>query len=173
MVPVAVNISQQSFVAGNLLEQLQSLVGLFGLQPGDIELELTEGALLEPTPQVLTLISAINDLGIGLVIDDFGTGYSSLGYLHRFPLQKLKIDRSFVSGVEDAGDSQVITRTIVKMAQELGFGLVAEGVENARQADFLSRSGCVVHQGFWYDQALEPESVEGMLQALPSESLPE
>lgn len=173
VVPVAVNISQQSFVAGNLLEQLQSLVGLFGLQPGDIELELTEGALLEPTPQVLTLISAINDLGIGLVIDDFGTGYSSLGYLHRFPLQKLKIDRSFVSGVEDAGDSQVITRTIVKMAQELGFGLVAEGVENARQADFLSRSGCVVHQGFWYDQALEPESVEGMLQALPSESLPE
>ncbi|MDO6806635.1 EAL domain-containing protein, partial [Wenyingzhuangia sp. 1_MG-2023] len=80
VVPVAVNVSQQSFVAGNLLEHLQSLVKRFDLQAGDIEIELTEEALLEPTPQVLALIAAINRLGIGLVIDDFGTGYSSLGY---------------------------------------------------------------------------------------------
>ncbi|MDO6683295.1 EAL domain-containing protein [Oceanobacter sp. 5_MG-2023] len=168
VVPVAVNVSQQSFVAGNLLEHLQSLVERFDLQAGDVEIELTEEALLEPTPQVLALIAAINRLGIGLVIDDFGTGYSSLGYLHRFPLQKLKIDRSLVAGVDNAGDNRVIARTIVRMAQELSFGLVAEGVENVYQADFLSRSGCVVHQGFWYDQALDPESIERMLVALPT-----
>ncbi|MDO6806492.1 EAL domain-containing protein, partial [Wenyingzhuangia sp. 1_MG-2023] len=80
--------------------------------------------------------------------------------MHRFPLQKLKIDRSLVAGVDNAGDNRVIARTIVRMAQELSFGLVAEGVENVYQADFLSRSGCVVHQGFWYDQALDPESIE-------------
>nr|WP_246624659.1 GGDEF and EAL domain-containing protein [Oceanobacter mangrovi] len=164
LVPVAVNVTQQSFAAGNLHEQLQWLQRKHDLQAGDLEIELTEGTLLEPTRRVLEMVNAIRELGFGMVIDDFGTGYSSLSYLHRFPLQKLKIDRSFVSGLESTPESRVITRTIVKMAQELGLGLVAEGVESDRQAEYLCSIGCDVHQGFYYEHALTPEQTALLLQ---------
>ncbi len=163
-VTVAVNISQQSFVEGSLLEQLEWLARSHQLQDGDIDLELTEGALLQPTDAVLDMVTAIRKLGFALTIDDFGTGYSSMNYLHRFPLQKLKIDRSFISQLETAEECRVITRNIVRMAQELKLGLVAEGVENGEQSAFLKATGCDVHQGFYYDRALTPEQVVRLLE---------
>lgn len=151
---VAVNITQPTFVTGRLVEYIYELLGKYKIDPSWLELEITEGALLEPSPQVLETISGLKAMGIALAIDDFGTGYSSLAYLHRYQVDKLKIDRSFVSSIEEEEEGRVITKTIISMARGLGLKVLAEGVENNQQLAFLQDSQCETYQGFLCSPAL-------------------
>lgn len=151
---VAVNISQPTFIAGGLPERLEQLLAEYELDPRWLELEITEGALLEPTPQVLNTIARLKAMGISLAVDDFGTGYSSLAYLHRYRVDKLKIDRRFVSSVGDEEEGRVITRTIMSMARELGLAVLAEGVETEEQLDFIRANGCQICQGYYFSRPL-------------------
>jgi diguanylate cyclase (GGDEF)-like protein/PAS domain S-box-containing protein len=160
---VAVNITQPTFVAGGLVETLQLLLQRYHLDAGWLELEITEGALLEPTPAVLDTIAGLKALGVSLAVDDFGTGYSSLAYLHRYKVDKLKIDRSFVIGL-DEDDGQVITTTIIQLAKGLGLKVLAEGVECIEQLEFLRANHCETYQGFYFSRPLPAAELQHWLQ---------
>ena len=162
---VAVNITQPTFVAGGLVEMLQKLLQQYDIDPSWLELEITEGALLEPTPQVMDTIAGLKALGIALAVDDFGTGYSSLAYLHRYRVDKLKIDRSFVNSIETEEEGQVITTTIINMAKGLGLEVLAEGVENAQQLAFLQQNQCETYQGFYFSKPLPVAEMEQLWDA--------
>jgi len=151
-ITVAVNITQPTFMAGGLVGRLTALLEETGIDPSWLELEITEGALLEPSSQVLSTISGLKALGVALAIDDFGTGYSSLSYLHRYQVDKLKIDRGFVQSVEVEDEGKVITRTIIQMAKGLGLQVLAEGVETEGQLHFLRDNGCETCQGFFFSR---------------------
>ncbi|MEK9711012.1 MAG: EAL domain-containing protein [Thalassolituus sp.] len=149
---VAVNITQPTFMAGGLVARLSGLLKETGIDPSWLELEITEGALLEPSPQVLNTIAGLKELGVALAVDDFGTGYSSLAYLHRYRVDKLKIDRGFVQSADVDEEGKVITRTIIQMAKGLGLAVLAEGVETEGQLEFLRENGCETYQGFYFSR---------------------
>ncbi|UTW49662.1 EAL domain-containing protein [Bacterioplanoides sp. SCSIO 12839] len=163
LIQVAVNITQPTFVAGGLVELLEKLLQEYQILPGWLELEITEGALLEPTPQVLETIAGLKKLGVALAVDDFGTGYSSLAYLHRYQVDKLKIDRSFVNSIEHQDEGKVITTTIINMAKGLGLDVLAEGVETQQQLDFLRQNHCEIYQGFLFSKPLPVDDMETLM----------
>ncbi|MEJ6006015.1 EAL domain-containing protein [Paucibacter sp. AS339] len=158
--PVAVNVSALQFQQSQFAETVAQVLRSSGLPPALLELELTESILLRDAEEALHRLQALAALGVCMSIDDFGTGYSSLGYLKRFPIQRLKIDRSFVKGlpgdVSDAG----IVNAIIQMGQALRLHVIAEGVETEVQRDFLARAGCDEFQGFLYAPALDPQAFE-------------
>jgi diguanylate cyclase (GGDEF)-like protein len=133
------------------------------LQPGQLELEITERLLLEELPDTALALRELDGLGVRLSIDDFGTGYSSLGYLKRFPVDVLKIDRSFVNDVLVDGSDAALVRAILALAKALQLEVVAEGVEAEAQADFLRANGCACAQGFWFSRPLRAEDVPAFL----------
>ena len=152
---LAVNITQPTFISGGLVEHLSALLKYYRLNPKWLELEITEGALLKPTPGVMNTIAGIKELGISLAVDDFGTGYSSLAYLHRYRVDKLKIDRSFISTLEDEEEEgRIITRTILNLAEGLGLKVLAEGVETQGQLKFMQENGCHTFQGYYFSKPL-------------------
>ena len=131
-----------------------------------LELELTESILLEEAEEALARLHSLAGLGVALSIDDFGTGYSSLSYLKRFPISKLKIDRSFVTGLPaDEGDRAIVSATI-GMARALKLDVVAEGVETAAQKQYLDGLGCAAFQGYLCSAALAPEAFEVLARGL-------
>ena len=148
---VAVNLSPRQFNDG-LLERIERCLGLSGLEPAALELEITERLLMSDSDTVLPMLSELNTMGVRVSVDDFGTGYSSLSYLKRFPLHNLKIDRSFVAGLPDHRDSIAITQAVVAMAHSLGMNVTAEGVETAEQAAFLRAIDCDKQQGYLYSR---------------------
>lgn len=156
---IAVNISQQTFVMGGFIELLQDMIELTQIDPTLLELEITEGALLEPSPIVLDTLEGIKALGVRLAVDDFGTGYSSLAYLHRYHVDKLKIDQSFVQSIEQDNEARVITSSIIQLAAGLGLDVLAEGVETESQLQFLLDNGCDSCQGFIFSRAVPAEDL--------------
>ena len=133
-----------------------------------LELELTESILVRDADEALSRLQALSQLGVQLSIDDFGTGYSSLAYLKRFPIDKLKIDRSFVSGLPDDDSDVGIVRAILQMAQALGMKVIAEGVETELQRAFLKSEGCAFFQGYLFSPAIDAISFEHrLLRAAP------
>ena len=158
--PVAVNVSALQFQQTQFVEQVAEVLRDAGLPPGLLELELTEGILLRDAQDALHRLEALSALGIGMSIDDFGTDYSSLGYLKRFPIQRLKIDRSFIMGLPgDASDAGIVN-AIIQMGRALRLQVIAEGVETEAQRDFLNRAGCDEFQGYLYAPALDPRTFE-------------
>ncbi len=160
---LAVNVSPRQLLQQNFAQTVREIVQASGLDPAQLELEITEGILAksEASAAVLREISLI---GVRLSIDDFGTGYSSLAYLKRFPISTLKIDQSFVRGVpDDAEDSAVVVATIA-MARSLGLRLVAEGVETAAQLGFLRAHSCDAIQGYHFSRLVTPEVMTRLLQ---------
>ena len=157
---VAVNVSALQFQQAQFVETVADALRASGLPPSMLELELTESVLLRDADEALTRMEALAALGVCMSIDDFGTGYSSLGYLKRFPIQRLKIDRSFVKGlpgdVSDAG----IVNAIIQMGRALRLQVIAEGVETEAQRECLARLGCNEYQGWLYAPALEPKAFE-------------
>jgi EAL domain-containing protein (putative c-di-GMP-specific phosphodiesterase class I) len=118
------------------------------LPPSRLELEITEGTLMGDTQNALRILTALKALGVKIAMDDFGTGYSSLSYLRKFPFDKIKIDRSFISEVEDHAEAETIVHTIIAMCHSLRLNVTAEGVETTRQLAMLRTHGCTFAQGY-------------------------
>jgi diguanylate cyclase (GGDEF)-like protein/PAS domain S-box-containing protein len=145
---IAVNLSGRQLKNYPLAEVLADVLTKTGIDPTCLELELTEGAIMENLEKTISLLHAVKDMGVGLSIDDFGTGYASLSYLKSFPIDKLKIDRSFVSGVPLDPDDTALTLAIIAMAGSLRLKVIAEGVETAEQMAFLREHSCHEVQGY-------------------------
>jgi len=156
----AVNLSPRQFHDENLLGNIIGILREFDVPASALELEITEGSVMENPDAAVTLLNHLNQHGLSIAIDDFGTGYSSLGYLKRFPVSKLKIDRSFVMDIPGDPDDSAIAIAVIQLARTLGLKTVAEGVETAEQRQFLSDQGCDMLQGYWYSKPLDAASFE-------------
>ncbi|MFG6467748.1 putative bifunctional diguanylate cyclase/phosphodiesterase [Roseateles sp. BYS87W] len=158
--PVAVNVSALQFQQPHFVDTVAAALRDAMLPASLLELELTEGVLMRDTEEGLRRMHALAALGVTLSIDDFGTGYSSLGYLKRFPIQRLKIDRSFVQGLPGDPSDVGIANAIVQMGRALGLQVIAEGVETEAQRDFLAQAGCHEFQGYLFARPLRPDEFE-------------
>jgi len=147
---MAVNISAMQFQQPSFMATLRDVLTTTGIEPQSLELEITESLLMQPLADLHARLKELAAMGVTLALDDFGTGYSSLGYLKRLPLTRLKIDRTFVSGLPDNAEDVAITRATLSMARDLGMSVVAEGVETAAQRDYLVGHGCTLLQGWLY-----------------------
>ncbi|MBV8626125.1 MAG: EAL domain-containing protein, partial [Herbaspirillum sp.] len=145
--PVAVNISPRQFQHPGFAARIEDLLARTGIDPALLELEITEGAVMEQTESAIDLLKHLRRLGLKLAIDDFGTGYSSLGYLKRFPIDKLKIDQSFIRLLGQGTQDAAIVRTVIELGRNLHLCVIAEGVETSLQREWLQRAGCHQIQG--------------------------
>ena len=162
---VAINISAQQLRHENLLLLVRGALSCYDLRPQDIELEVTESTAMENPETTLSILDQLSAMGIMLAIDDFGTGYSSLAYLKHLPIQRLKLDRSFVKDIEtDANDAAICTATIA-LGHSLGLELVAEGVETTEQQNFLASLNCDTLQGYLYSKPMPFEETLAYLKA--------
>ncbi|MCK2125179.1 EAL domain-containing protein [Thauera aromatica] len=157
---VAVNLSPRQFRQPDLVDRVAAILAETGADPDWLELEITESAAMQHAEETIGALRRLREMGVSLAIDDFGTGYSSLSYLKRFPIDKLKIDRSFVQGVPGNGDDAAIVQAIIAMARSLGLALLAEGVESAAQHDFLQAQGCALAQGWLFGRAVPAAAFE-------------
>ena len=169
-VPIAVNVSALQFSQPRFVERVAEVLAGCGLPAPLLELELTESILVRDADEALQRLQALARIGVGLAIDDFGTGYSSLAYLKRFPIGKLKIDRSFVQGLPGDDSDRAIVVAILQMAGALGLKVIAEGVETESQRRFLRDSGCHEFQGFLHAPALDSSSFEQRLRLAGAEA---
>lgn len=166
---MSVNVSAVQFQEANFVSSLAQLLAASPLPPGRLELELTESILVHHVDDVLTRLDALVALGIRLAIDDFGTGYSSLAYLKRFPIHRLKIDQSFVRDIPDDESDAAIAIAVIHLARALDLRVIAEGVENDLQRQFLLNAGCDEFQGFLCAPALDPGDFLALLDAADPE----
>jgi diguanylate cyclase (GGDEF)-like protein len=162
-VRVAVNLSAVQFMSPGLVARIQAILVETGLAPEWLELEVTEGALMEDSAATLATLHALRRIGMQIALDDFGTGYSSLSYLKRLPLNNLKVDQSFVSGLPADKESLAIVRAIVSLAKNLGFSLTAEGIETLEQAHILRDLACETLQGYYFSKPVSAEAVPALL----------
>ncbi|MQA39356.1 putative bifunctional diguanylate cyclase/phosphodiesterase [Rugamonas aquatica] len=162
MPPIAVNLSARQF-DNQLPKRIAAVLERHGVQPDQINLEITESLLVRGTDNVIAIMNELVAMGMALALDDFGTGYSSLAYLKKFPISTLKIDRSFVIGLPYEENDCAIARAIVTMAQQLRQEIVAEGVETAEQMSFLRELGCDQLQGYLFSQPIPAADFAGML----------
>ena len=161
--PLAVNLSARQFMHRGLIQSIRAIVDDTGIDPGLLEFEITETALMQHGGQTLETLGQIYRMGIRLSIDDFGTGYSSLAYLKRFPVRKIKIDRAFVRDLETSSEDQAIVAAIMALAGSLGMAVVAEGVETDAQLALLRRHGCQYAQGYLFARPVDAEAVPALL----------
>ncbi|GEO80729.1 bifunctional diguanylate cyclase/phosphodiesterase [Pararhodospirillum oryzae] len=166
---MGVNLSARQFNDPDLAEKVRAILDETALDPAMLDLELTESMLVEDGDQAVRVLKRLKSLGITLSIDDFGTGYSSFGYLKRFPIDYIKIDRSFVVDLPNNADDMAITRAIASMASALRLRLVAEGVETNEQVTFLRTLGCHQGQGFLYSRPVPAAAFEALLKRLNPE----
>jgi len=157
---VAVNLSPRQFAADDLLAVIDAALVQSGLPSSMLELEITESAIMHNPQDAVVLLERMRELGVAVSVDDFGTGYSSLASLKQYPLDTLKIDRSFVRGIPHDADDVAITEAIIAIAHKLRLQVVAEGVENEDQRDFLRAAGCDLTQGYLHAQPLPVAELE-------------
>ena len=160
---VSINISPLQLKQGDFTERLRRIVENSGVSPQQIELEITEGSLMENAGIMEGLLNLLSVQGFQIAIDDFGTGYSSLSYLKRLSIDRIKIDKSFIRETPDNNNDTAICRAIISMAHSLKLKVIAEGVENDRQMDFLRQERCDEVQGYIYSQAVGPKEVSEMI----------
>jgi EAL domain-containing protein (putative c-di-GMP-specific phosphodiesterase class I) len=158
-----VNLSAVQFRDPGLPDRIREVLADTGLPAECLELEVTEGALMEDSAATLAILNALRAVGLQLSLDDFGTGYSSLSYLKRLPLNNLKVDQSFVRGLPDDRESLAIVRAIVSLAKNLGFTVTAEGVETADHARVLGALDCETLQGYFIDKPMPAEHLPAAL----------
>jgi diguanylate cyclase (GGDEF)-like protein/PAS domain S-box-containing protein len=164
---ISVNLSARQFLQSDLIEQINGTAHDAGLDMQHLKLEITESVVMENAQSARVMLQRLKDLNVKLSIDDFGTGYSSLAYLHQFPIDTLKVDRSFVARMEGGDEDTEIVRAIVVLAHNLGMEVVAEGVETQMQAEQLRSMNCDYFQGYLASRPLESEAAEALLMALP------
>ncbi|MCW0210461.1 MAG: EAL domain-containing protein [Achromobacter sp.] len=164
---VSVNLSATNFHNLNLPRMIEAILAEFGLAPADLMLEITEGVVLDATAGTLRTIAELHRLGVRLSMDDFGTGYSSLGHLRRLIVDELKLDRSFVQGLESDDAARALTSAVIRIGESLSLPVVAEGVENEEQRRFLIEQGCAAGQGFLFSPPLPADDLEEWLRGRP------
>jgi diguanylate cyclase (GGDEF)-like protein len=164
---MSVNVASQQLQEPEFIQKLDQILEATGLDGRCLRLEITESVLIEPGGTIQDTLQQIRNRNIKLSIDDFGTGYSSLSYLSRFPIDNLKIDRSFVSRMTSDTENFEIVRTIITLAKTLGMDAISEGVENTQQLDRLKHLGCEFGQGYLFAKPLNPKAVESMLSRNP------
>lgn len=162
---VSVNLSVHQLRQGKLVSLVRQVLEETGLAPEYLELELTESQLLESVEHIITTFQQLRTLGVKLAIDDFGTGYSSLSYLKRFPVHYVKIDQAFIRGLNEAAEDAAITRAIIAMAHSLDLKVVAEGVEDCEQLEFLRAHGCDEVQGYLISRPVEADVMGDILRS--------
>jgi diguanylate cyclase (GGDEF)-like protein len=162
---VSVNLSARQFQEPDLVDCVRTVLDETGLPATCLTLEITESGLMQRTRGTVSRLAELRDLGVHLAIDDFGTGYSSLSYLERFPVDILKIDRSFIADLSATGDRPPIARAIVELGRSLGLRVVAEGIERVDQAEWLVSVGCPLGQGYLFSRPLGPDATEAFLGA--------
>jgi EAL domain-containing protein (putative c-di-GMP-specific phosphodiesterase class I) len=164
---LSVNLSARQLRQSNLLERLSAILAECGMDPSDLQFEITESVLAEG-PTTERMLTSIASSGTRLALDDFGTGYSSLSYLRTYPIHTVKIDRSFIDGLPADMASCRLVESIIVMCAALGKHVVAEGVETQAQLDFLDAAGCAGIQGFLLGRPMEATDVPGFVRRLQS-----
>lgn len=160
---IAVNISPVQFREKGFVDGIARIMNRWDIRPGQLELELTEGIVVDNLDDTIAKMRELRELGVRLAIDDFGTGYSSLAYLNQLPVDILKIDQSFIRAINDGSNTASIVTSIITMAQLLEYDIIAEGVETREQLLFLIRHGCTTYQGFLYSKPLDVSDFQGFL----------
>jgi len=163
---IAVNLPNRLFERFDLVEYIHNAVTKYGVPHHAIELEITEGGLMQDLQNVIPALHRLNEIGVEISIDDFGTGYSSLAYLTRLPISELKIDKSFVRDLGITRESSAVVTAIIALARSLGLRVIAEGVENLRQMKVLNRLGCELMQGFLFCRPKPADEIETWLQTI-------
>ena len=166
LVPVSVNVSSRQFQQSDFERKVLATLEHHGIDPRLIELEITEGLLMEDTEQAGRTLRNLKAAGLRVSVDDFGTGHSCLSYLRRFPIDVLKIDRSFVKEVTESEDSRIIIDAIISLARSLKLETVAEGVETHEQLDYLIDRGCHLAQGFLFGKPMDAADIEPLLREI-------
>lgn len=160
---MAINVAAPQLMHVNFIRDVEKTLLRIGVSPKNLEFEVTESSIIEDTEQAIRQIERVRALGIEFAMDDFGTGYSSLSYLKKLPINRLKIDRSFVSNLPYAKEDTAIAEAIVAMSKALGLQVIAEGVETAEQASYLMSQGCAEAQGYFYSKPVCAAEVEKMI----------
>jgi diguanylate cyclase (GGDEF)-like protein/PAS domain S-box-containing protein len=171
-VSVAVNLSPRQFVDENLLHDVDDALATSGMSPALLQLEVTESMVMQNVPRAVRLLDALQSRGIRLAIDDFGTGYSSMSLMKQFPIDTIKIDRSFVRDLPNDSEDKAIAQAIISMGKALGMTIIAEGVETTEQQTFLRDHACDEMQGFLFSKPVLPEQLADLLRDVLSTSPP-
>jgi len=164
---IAINLSPKQFSDPDLVASIATILREEKLPPASLELELTESLLLDATEDTRNQLLGLKALGVTLAMDDFGTGYSSLSYLKRFPIDVIKIDRSFIKDIPDNQDDMEITSAVIAMARNLRLKVVAEGIETAQQLTFLRQHHCDIGQGYLFDKPISTKHLAEELRRYP------
>jgi EAL domain-containing protein (putative c-di-GMP-specific phosphodiesterase class I) len=163
--PMAVNISAIEFRSDAFVESIRAVLKDTRLDPQSLELELTESVLMKHAESTVSMLKALKSIGVQLTVDDFGTGYSSLSYLRQFPIDSLKMDRSFVHEISSKADDAVIASAVISMGNSLKKRVIAEGVETREQVDFLTAAGCEEAQGYYFSAPMVAREFATLLEA--------
>jgi EAL domain-containing protein (putative c-di-GMP-specific phosphodiesterase class I) len=162
-VRLAVNVSPMQFKSKTLALKVAAALADTGLAPHRLEIEITEAVLIRDDDEALAVLHQLRDLGVRIALDDFGTGYSSLGYLQRFPFDKIKIDRSFINDIAEAGGSSTIVEAVINMATARNMATTAEGVETVQQREVLRDLGCTQMQGYLFSPPVPTRRIAELL----------
>jgi EAL domain-containing protein (putative c-di-GMP-specific phosphodiesterase class I) len=171
-VSMAVNLSPRQFIDENLLQTIDEALAASGMSPALLQIEVTESMMMRNVQRAIKVLDAIQSRGIRIAIDDFGTGYSSMSLMKQFPIDTIKIDRSFVRDLPDDTEDQAIAQAIISMGRALGMTIVAEGVETVEQETFLRAHGCDEMQGFLFSRPVAPDQLAELLQPTPKLASP-
>ena len=161
--PISVNLSIRQFSLGNVLEVISNALRDTGLAASRLEIEITESILVQDLEKTLAILTALKDAGVRISVDDFGTGFSSLSYLKRFPLDRLKIDQSFIRDLVTNRDDQAIAAATINLGHSLGLAVIAEGVETDEQLRILRSLGCNEAQGYLFARPMPAKELERFL----------
>ncbi|MBL1141245.1 MAG: EAL domain-containing protein [Proteobacteria bacterium] len=162
---IAVNLSGQQLLQKDFSKSVSNILNETGLSPDMLEVELTESILIQNTKSTMSILDMLKEMGVSIAIDDFGTGYSSFNYLRKFLVDTLKIDRSFIKDVTSKSREAAITSAIIKLAQDLGINVIAEGVENREQLDFLKENNIDEIQGYYFSPPVNADKISNMMAA--------
>jgi len=167
---ISVNLSAKQFTQEHLVDQVITIIRKANFDPGNLKLEITESMVMDDSESAITMLGQLKDLGVQVSMDDFGTGYSSLSSLHKFPIDTLKIDRSFVDQMLQDQDGSRIIETIILLAQRLKMATTAEGIETAEQLEHLQELGCESGQGYYFAKPMDHHGAkEAITQYLQSD----